>query len=68
VLCVSLSVTARKVYCSKMAEWFQMPFGMVSGVGRGIGVLTGVVIVEGEGAVLGVNLGHLIVTNGDFVA
>ena len=51
-----------------MAEWFQMPFGMVSGVSRGIGVLTGVVIVEGEGAVLGVNLGRLIVTNGDFVA
>jgi len=30
-----------------------MPFGMVSGVGRGIGVLDGVVIVEEEGAVLG---------------
>jgi len=30
-----------------------MPFGMVSGVGRGMGVLDGVVIVEGEGAVLG---------------
>jgi len=25
-------------------------------------------IIKGEGAVLGVNLGHLIVTNGDFVA
>ena len=36
-----------------------MPFGVVSGVGRGMGVLDGVVIVEGEGAVLG----HLIVTN-----
>ena len=30
-----------------------MPFGVVSGVGRGLGVLDGVVIVEGEGAVLG---------------
>ena len=68
VLCVSLSVTARKVYCRKMAEWFQMPFEMVSGVSRGIRVITGVVIVEGGGAVLGVNLGRLIVTNGDFVA
>jgi len=27
-----------------------------------------VVIVEGEGAVLRVNFGHPIVTNGDFVA
>jgi len=41
-----------------------MPFGMVSGVGRGMGVLDGVVIVEGEGTVLG----YPIVTNGDFVA
>jgi len=35
-----------------MAEWIWMPFGM-SGVGRGMGVLDGVVIVEGEAAVLG---------------
>ena len=39
-----------------------------SGIGRGMGVLDGVKIVEGEGAVLGVNVGHPIVTNGDFVA
>jgi len=45
-----------------------MPFGMVSGVGRGTGVLDGVVIVEEEGAGVGVNLGRPIVTNGDFVA
>jgi len=38
-----------------------------SGVGRGMGVLDEVVIVE-EGAVLELNLGHPIVTNGDFVA
>ena len=44
-----------------------MPFGMLSGVGRWMGVLDGVVIVEGEGAVLGVNLERLIVTNGAFV-
>ena len=36
--------------------------------GRGMGVLDGVVIVEGEGAVLGVNVGHSIVTNRYFVA
>jgi len=41
------------VYCGKTAEWIWMPFGTVSGVGRGIGVLDGVVIVEAEGAVWG---------------
>jgi len=39
---------------------------MVSGVGRGMGVLDRVDIVEGEGAVLGLNLRRPIVTNGDF--
>jgi len=28
-----------------------MPFGMVSGIGRGMDVLDGVVIAEGEGTV-----------------
>ena len=62
-LCVCVSV--RKVYCGKTAERIRMPFGMVSGVGRGMGVLDGVVIVKKEVAVLGVNfnLGHPIVTN-----
>ena len=45
-----------------------MPFRVVSGVGQGMGVLDEVVIVEGEGAVLGVNLGRPIVTNGAFAA
>ena len=43
-----------------------MPFGMISGVGRGTSVLHGVQIIEAEGAVLGVNVGHPIVTNGDY--
>jgi len=30
-----------KVYCGKMACCIQMPFGVVSGVGRGMGVLDG---------------------------
>ena len=62
----SVILSVCKVYCGKMAEWICMPYGMVSGVSRGMGVLDGVVIVEGEGAVLGSNLGHPIVTNGDF--
>jgi len=49
---VCLSV-GRKGYCGKTAEQIRMPFGVVNGVGRGMGVLNGVVIVEGEGAVLG---------------
>jgi len=42
-----------------------MLFGMVSGFGRGMGALDGVVIVDGEVAVLGVNLGRPIVTYGN---
>jgi len=45
-----------------------MPFWVVSWVGRGMDVLDGVEIVKGEGTVLGVNVGHPIVTNRDFVA
>jgi len=48
-------------------DWISMPFGVVNGVGRGMGVLDGVEIVDGiEGAVLGVNVGHPVVTNTDF--
>jgi len=43
-----------------------MPLGVVRGVGLGMGVLDGVVIVEWKWAVLGVNLGHPIVTSGAF--
>ena len=35
----SVGLSVRKVYCGKTAEW--MPFGMVIGVGRGMGVLDG---------------------------
>jgi len=53
-LSIALSVgLLKKVYCGKTADWIRMPFGTVSGIGRGIRVLDGVVIVEGEGAVLG---------------
>jgi len=44
-----------------------MPFGVVSGIGRGMGVLDGVIIVEGKGQFWGgVNLGFPTVTNGAF--
>ena len=45
-----------------------MPFGMVSGVGRGMGVLDAGGDRRREEAVLGVNVWHPIVTIGDFVA
>jgi len=66
---MSVGRSVREVYCGKTADLTWMPFGVVSVVGRGIGVLDGMEIVEGEWAVLrGVNFGRPIVTNGNFVA
>jgi len=45
-----------------------MLFGVVSGVGLGMGVLDFGRDRRREGVVLRVNLGHPIVTNGAFVA
>ena len=58
-----LSVGLSGVYCGKTADWMWV----ISGVGRGMGVFDGVEIVEGEEAVSGVNVGHPIKTNGNFV-
>jgi len=52
-LCVCVCVSVWIVYCGKTADWIRKPFGTVSGVGPGMGVLDGVVIVEGEGQFLG---------------
>jgi len=69
-LCVSRSIglCPQKVYCGKTANWIRMPFGMVSGVGLGIGVLGGSSDRRKGRDIFGVNLGRPIVTNGDFVA
>jgi len=45
-----------------------MPFGMVSWFGRGMGVLDGGGDRSRGRGSFGVNLGHPIVTSGDFVA
>jgi len=37
----SVGQSVRKVYCLKTAEWIWMPFGVVTDVGRGMGVLDG---------------------------
>ena len=60
-----LSVRA-KVSCGKTADWIRMPFGVVRGVGRGMGVLDGGGDRRSGRAVLRVNLGRPIVTIGAF--
>jgi len=66
-VCVGLSVCLESVLWQKV-DWIRMPFVVVSGVSQGMGVLDGVVIIKGEGAVLEENMGHPTVTNRDFVA
>jgi len=65
--CLSVCLLVRKVYCGKTAECWML-FGMVSGVGQGMGVLNGGGDRRRGRAVLEVNLMCSIVTNGDFVA
>ena len=65
---LSPSLSVRKVYCCKTADCIRMLFGMVSEVGRGMGVLDGGGDCRREGTVLVVNFGRLVVTNGDFDA
>jgi len=48
-----LHLSVRKVNCGKTAEWIRMPFWVVSGVGREIGVLDGSGDRRREGAVWG---------------
>ena len=52
------------VNCGKTANWVWMPFGVVNGIGRGMGVLDGGGDHGRGRAVLRVNVGHPIVTNG----
>jgi len=58
---LSLRLSVRKVYCGKTADWIRMPFGVVSGVGRGIGVLDRGNDRQRKGQ-FGVNVGRSIVT------
>jgi len=66
-LCVYLPValSIRKVYCGKMVDWIRMPFGMMSGVSRGMDVLDKGGDRRRGRTVLGVvNFRRRIVTNG----
>jgi len=44
-----------------------MPFGVMGRLGPRMSQLDGVAIVRWEGAILGVDVGHPIVTNGDLL-
>jgi len=66
---LSVCVCVRKVYCGKTAGWIRMPFGVVRGVGLGMGALDFCSDRRrGRGSFGGVNLWRPIITNGDFVA
>jgi len=47
-VCLSVGLSVCKMYCGKTAECIRMPFGMVSGVGRGMGVLDGWWLLKGK--------------------
>jgi len=59
---VLVGLSVWKVYCGKTADSIRMPFGVVSGVGRRMGVLDGDGDRRRERAVLGVNA---VVMGGD---
>ena len=65
---LSVGRSVHKVYCGKTAYSIRMPFGIVSGVGRGMGVLDGDGDHRRERHFWGVNFGHPVINNGDFVA
>jgi len=50
-----------------MADWIRIALGMVSGVGRGMGVLDGSGYCQRGRGSFGVNLWRPFVTNGNFV-
>jgi len=64
---VSVCLSVRRVYCGKTADCSWMPFGVVSGVGRRMGVLDRGGDRRRGRTFLELNVGHATVTNGDFV-
>jgi len=63
---LSVGLSVRKVYCGKTADRIRMPFGVLSGVGRGMGVLDGSGDRRRRRGSFGVNLRRPIVTNWAF--
>jgi len=64
-VCRSVGWSVRRVYCGKTADWIWMPFRVMSGVSRGMGVLDRDGDRQRVRCSFGVNVGHPIVTNGD---
>ena len=62
---VGLSST---LHCGKTADWIWMPFGIIGRAGPGMTQVLGFGNRPREGVLLRANLGHTIVTNGDFAA
>ena len=67
-LLVSLCVYVCPVDCGKTADWVWMPFGMVGWLGPRVRQVVGVGDCPMGMGNLGVNVGHPIVTDGEFVA
>jgi len=63
-MCRSVCCSVWRGYCDKTADCIWMLFGVVIGFSRGMGVLDGGGDRRREEAVLRVNVGHPIVTNG----
>ena len=63
-----MTLSVRKVYCGKTAKWIRLPFGILSGVGREMGVLDGDDDRRNGRGSFGGEFGRFIVTNGDFLA
>jgi len=65
-VCLSVCLSGKCTVAKRLSgSGFRLGWNVV---GRRMGLLDGVVIVEGERAVLSVNFGRPIVTNGKFVA
>ena len=69
-LSVGASVRASvcPVHCGKTADRIRMPFGIIGQTGPGIRQIVGFRDRSTERGTFGANLGHAIVTNGDFAA
>jgi len=50
---MSVCLSLQKVYCGKTADLIWIPFGVVSGVGPGMGVLDGGRAPRGKGGFFG---------------
>jgi len=66
-ICQSVCRFVQRVYCGKTADCIRISFGVVSEVGRGMGVLDGDGDHQRRKGSFGVKLEHVIETSGDFV-